>query len=363
MIKIHTIKRSITIICTIFLIVSAIPCFAVNDDDDSIVVVDQRGKSVTIPKNIERIVVVPKPSASLIVTIDGTDERIVGMHPDAKALIDKGNILGRIAPDLKNASTDFVKSDFEPNVEEILKLKPDVVIQWADRGDDIIAPIEAAGIPTIGIVFGEFENTTKLFGKILGKEDRADKLIVYYRNLHQDIRTKTSKIPTENKPRILTISRGNEGQFSISGFDWIDLCGGINVASDLGTYGKSANLEQITAWNPDILYIFLSAGFAPDKILNNEIEGQDWSSIKAVKNGKVYAIPEGAHWWGPPNQEIPLMWEWLVEIQYPDLFDFDLRQDIADFYSEYYDYNVSSDEIDEILHCDMNQGLACCAHK
>jgi len=337
----------------------SMPCCVANDDD-TVSVIDQRGKSVTIPKNIDRIVVIPKPAASLIFTIDGTEERIVGMHPDVKSLIEKDNVLANIAPGLKDVSTNFVKSGFEPNVEEILKLEPDVIIQWGDRGDDIIAPLEATGIPTVGIVFGNFENTTMLYGKILGKEEQAAKLIDYHHNLRQEIMSTTSQISDQDKPRVLTLYLGNQDQFSIIGFDWIELSGGINVADELSIYGDSANMEQVIAWNPDIIYIFPSATFTPEQVLSNDIEGQDWSSINAAKNGNIYAVPEGVHWWGPPNQEIPLMWEWLVEIQHPELLDYDVRLDLVDFYLEYYDYHLSDEEIDVILRCDMNQGLPCC---
>ena len=113
-------------------------------------------------------------------------------------------------------------------------------------------------------------------------------------------------------------------------------------------------------WNPDIIYIGNFGPCNPQEILNNEIEGQDWSSISAVKNNRVYKVPLGGFRWTPPNQESPLMWKWLAEIQHPDLFDYDLRQDMKDFYSEFYGYDLSEEQVDEILHCDMNKDLSCC---
>lgn len=359
------ITASIILVIILFIGVVIANSLVNNDNksnlNETITIIDQRGEEVTIPKDVKRIVAIPKPSASLLYTLDGSSERIVGVHPSAMSTI-KNGILGEIDPSFKNVSTGFVKSGFEPNVEEVLKLHPDVVIQWGDRGDDIIKPLEDAGIPTVGIVFGDFENTTRIYGQILGKEERAEELINYYSQKKEEIEEKTSQIPDSEKPRVLNVYMSNDGKLGLRGFDWINLSGGINVAEDLRTYGDTVNMEQVQVWNPDIIYIFESDGFTPAKILNNEIEGQDWSKINAVNNSRVYAIPEGAHWWGPPNQEIPLMWEWLVEIQYPDLFDYDLRQDLKDFYSEFYDYQLSEDQVDKILHCDLNKGLglSCC---
>jgi len=76
-----------------------------------------------------------------------------------------------------SAKTDFVQGGFQPNVEELLKLRPDVVFQWADKGDDILAPMEQAGIPVIGLTYGsqeDLETWMALMGDVLAKPERAE---------------------------------------------------------------------------------------------------------------------------------------------------------------------------------------------
>lgn len=74
-----------------------------------------------------------------------------------------------------------------------------------------------------------------------------------------------------------------------------DLTGGVNVAEDTISF-SNVDMEQVLAWNPDIIYISNFAyGEYPEDILQNKIEGQDWKQINAVKSGKVYKIPMGEY--------------------------------------------------------------------
>ena len=334
-------------------------------EEETITITDHRGKEVEIPKNVERIVAITVPAISLICAIDGSGERIVGMNPVAMKAIRDG-VLGEMYPYLKTVPTNFVKGMFEPNVEEVLKLEPDVVFQLASRGENVIKPLEDAGIPTIGLLDGTqeyLETWMTIFGKVLGKEDKAAELIEYHHTVLHEIKEKTSQIAENEKPKVLYLPWGPRGLKTAGSKvypQWYtDLTGGINVAKELKGY-QTVSMEQIIVWDPDIIYVGNFGPCNPQEILDNEIEGQDWIFISAVKNNRVYKVPLGGFRWTPPNQESPLMWKWLAEIQHPDLFDYDLRQDMKDFYSEFYGYDLSEEQVDEILHCDMNKDLSCC---
>lgn len=60
-------------------------------------------------------------------------------------------------------------------------------------------------------------------------------------------------------------------------------------------------MEQIYAWNPDIIFITNFTETQPADLLENKVDGQDWSQVKAVQEGKVYKIPLGIYRWFPPS--------------------------------------------------------------
>jgi len=328
-------------------------------EQNKTIVTDQRGKRVAIPKNVERIVTLPMPAPSLLFALDGTADRIVGMHPSSLAVTTEG-ILGTIAPELKSAKADFVQGGFQPNVEELLKLRPDVVFQWADKGEDILAPMERAGIPVIGLTYGtqeDLEAWMRIMGDVLEKKERAEEFIRFHQSALQTIKEKVSEIPDSQKPKVLYLPYGAELKTTGSGtyndlyFDWT---GALNVAHDLAGW-QTVTMEQIVSWNPDIIYIGNFSTLMPEEILSDAIDGQYWSSISAVKNRRVYKIPLGAYRWDPPNQESPLMWQWLLSIQHPEIgFSGTLRGNIRDFYAQFYGYSLSNGEIDSILVCESN---------
>lgn len=63
------------------------------------VITDTAGHQVTVKKDVERLAVVPIPWASIVYAIDGSGNKIVGMHPSAKTSYET-SILKSLAPEL-----------------------------------------------------------------------------------------------------------------------------------------------------------------------------------------------------------------------------------------------------------------------
>ena len=96
----------------------------------------------------------------------------------------------------------------------------------------------------------------------------------------------------------------------------------------------------------------------PEDIYNNKFEGQDWSKISAVKNKKVFKAPIGIYRWDAPSAETPLMIKWIAKVANPELFnDYNIRKDIKDFYLEFFNYELSDEQLNFILNSKINKGL------
>lgn len=109
-------------------------------------------------------------------------------------------------------------------------------------------------------------------------------------------------------------------------------------------------MEQIYKWNPEIIYITNFTDVQPEDLYNNTIDGQDWSKVKAVQNKQVYKIPLGIYRWFPPCGDSPLMLKWLAQKNYPKIFnDYKIEDEIKTYYKEFYDYELTDDEVNKIL--------------
>lgn len=88
----------------------------------------------------------------------------------------------------------------------------------------------------------------------------------------------------------------------------------------------------------------------PEDLYTNGIGSFDWSTLEAVKNKQVHKVPLGIYRWYPPSGDAPLMLKWMAQKNYPALFDYDINEEIKAYYTKFYDYNLTDEEVDSILH-------------
>ncbi len=108
-------------------------------------IIDHEGIEMEIPLEINRIIIgdIYPLSAALSVYLGGAD-KIVGIHPESMGAA-KSGLLGKIYPEILTAKTDFINGN-DINIEELLKLNPDIVIGVSK---DKAEAIRNAGIPAV----------------------------------------------------------------------------------------------------------------------------------------------------------------------------------------------------------------------
>ncbi|MBQ7942477.1 MAG: ABC transporter substrate-binding protein [Lachnospiraceae bacterium] len=324
---------------------------AVEEDTDKIVIVDQLGKTIELDGVPERVATTIMPFPYIYYAVVGNNENLVGCNPSSIVAYEN-SALKYMYPELANANTSFVDTSFIVNVEEVLKLEPDVVFQW-NYMDEEIAKMEAAGIKVVALEYGDVEDLEtwiRIIGTMFDKEERAEELITYFHESVAEVTDKIATLPEEEISNILIMS--DNLKVTGTGFSkyWIENSGAVNPAGDLSGEALYVNMEQIYEWNPSIVYIGNFTDLQPSDLMNNELEGQDWSVVDAVQNGQVYKIPIGGYRWDPPGVETPLMIKWLAKIQHPQIFeDMDMREEVAEFYQDVYNFEVTDEILDEIL--------------
>lgn len=336
-------------------------CFSTLALADPITVTDQGGRNVTLAGPAERIASIPIPMASTIIAIACSTDRLVGMNPTAKSAIVQG-VLGRIFPQAKDIPTDITAPNFIPNVEELAATNPQLVIQWADYGSDLVDPITNAGLNVALISYGTEEKTRyyqNMVASLMGKPERAAAINGWRDQVASELAAKARTIAPENKPKVLYLGRalenltasGSKGDY---GSWYIDLVGGISASADVKGTGTTISPEQVAEWNPDVILLnSFEAKLGVERIYNDPI----LSLTKAAQNRKVYKMPLGGYRWDPPSQESPLTWMWLANLLHPDVFAYDLRGEMKKAYKSLYDYDLTDADMDGILWTDM-QGNA-----
>ena len=330
-------------------------------EGDTRIVVDHTGREIEIPAQIDRIVIssiLPLPSVYCL--FEGSAEKLVGIHPSSMAAA-QNSILPKVVPDIVDVNTDFLQGD-EINVEELLKLDPDVVFYSADNTAEY-EKLTAAGIPAVGFstsnwdydCVATFENWVKLLGEVLQQQDKAAGIADYGYEVYDEIQTVLNEAGDDlERPKALILFHYGEGTMRTSGSNffgqyWLDSTGAVNVAESLsGT--PEINMEQVYAWNPSLIFItnFTTAG--PEDLYQNTVGNYDWSVVDAVQNQRVYKMPLGMYRSYTPGVDTPITLLWLAQTAYPELFDdIDITAETKAYYQEVFGIELTDEQANAIF--------------
>lgn len=328
-------------------------------------ITDQAGREIAIEKEYKRVAMTsvrPIPAAYLAAT--GSIDELVGINPSSMVAA-KNSMLAVLAPNILNLETGYVEGN-DTNVEELLKLKPEVAFCLNTNSDEIAA-LEAVGIKAVGMetngtdAIELFSQWAKLIGDVMGKENQADAIIDHSRAVAKKVKKIAATIPENEKKSIMFLYLNDGNTIKVAGSNlysqyWSETIGAKNAAADVSNVAV-VNMEQIYKWNPDYIFITNFTETQPEDLLNNKYSGQDWSNITAVKEGHVYKNPLGIYRWFTPTSDGALMLQWIAQKVYPDYFhDYDIEDEILNHYSKFYDYDLNDEELALILNPSSDAG-------
>lgn len=254
-----------------------------------------------------------------------------------------------VCPNMNNA--EYMAFADNMNLEEIISLNPDVVFGSNEKYREMFLNV---GIPFVNCTFNTYDTMKKsisLTAEILGKEaeDKAKKYIDYLDKKLAEVKAITDTVEEDKRTTIVHGSSvyklGVDGKDTIID-EWINYSGGINAAAeDIDGNLKTMTLEQLLLWDPDVI-ITGSEQSEVDSIMSDE----KWSSLKAVKNKRVYANPKGVFAWDRYGVEEALQFQYCSQLLYPELFkDFDLKAELKSFYKEFFNYELDDTQAEKIL--------------
>jgi len=330
-------------------------------------VVDALGRTVEINLPVNRVIITGKsafPVTSVAYMFPEAASVLYGLDQRTASV----PLFRLVDPNIeaKTVSDDIGAGSDSPNVEELAKLKPDVVLFKTSVKLQVAESLEALGIKAVYVDLenlDSYRRDVKLMGRIFGNEAKANSILSYYEEKYGYVLAKTSSLPQSQRPRTLLLfysTKGGTISFNAPGAGWlqtsmIDAAGGYPLSKELGGTGwNTVSFEQIAAWNPEIIFLVTySQNPTPSQVRDNILSDPMWRNLAAVKEGRVYAVPDDAHLiaigsWDAPNSRWILGQLWMAKKIQPGLFaDLDLVKEVKQFYMEI--YGLSAAQADEIL--------------
>ncbi len=316
-------------------------------------VVDALGRTVRFLKPPERIVVAGR---STLTVLDA-----MYLFPEAAdrvvALVSGRQDPGTFLTHVDARVTDKTVLEIDAGPEQIAPLHPDVVIMRSFMEAKLGRALGEIDIPVLYVDLetpDQYARDLTTLGQLFADERRAEEIRAFYESQRDYVEQRLGQTEPEQKPSVLLLQHSDQGgavAFSVPAGSWmqtslVEMAGGTPVWREaaLGGGWTIVNLEQIAAWDPDVL-LLVSYGSDPTQAVRQLELDEKWRALRAVEQGRIYAFPGDYYSWDQPDPRWILGLTWLAATLHPDQFsDFDVRQSLVDFFEQMYGMSPESIE-------------------
>jgi len=305
-------------------------------------IIDQTGAVVLVELPVERVVSVYGMGTYYLYALGAEDLLVGGGYVGVKSVPQASEALVRLEPRLEEL---FVFGD--PSPEEILLRDPDLILTDASRHAAFAEQMSDLGVPTLQYVVetsDEMREALRLTALAFGPEAqrRSEAFDAELERIFHTIETDLERLAIDERVRVLFL--GTSPELVASGdmyqTELIERAGGRSVSGGLVGYWNEVNLEQVLAWNPDVIIIPPYGPVQPEDLLENP----DWASVGAVQSGRVHRMPRIIAPMDTPVPESLVGVVWLAHQFYPDRISLDIVGEAASFYETFYDLELTEAE-------------------
>jgi iron complex transport system substrate-binding protein len=265
-------------------------------------------------------------------TLNAPPQRIVSLSPGATEIIYALGAQGALAavdnqadypPEVASLSARV--DAFEPNVEAIAGMNPDLVIV-ANNASGIVEALDRLNIPvyyqdidtditTIEAVFGQII----LLGAVTGKSEAAQTLVVSLGDRVQKIRDGVQGVNTTTSPKVFHELDSTLFTVSTESFigDLYKTLRAQNIAGDGGgqAYPQMTN-EAVIASAPEVIIL----GDEEFGVTVESVKARPgWDTIPAVQNDRIHGLDPDII--SRPGPRIVDALEQLAKLIYPERFE------------------------------------------
>jgi len=242
------------------------------------------------------------------------------------------------------------------NLEVVIREKPDLIVDFGSLRGTYISLADSVqqqtGIPYI-LIDGRFEATPaafRLLGKVLGREELAERQAAYAEKLFADLDGKLAAIAPAKRPRVYLARRPDgleSGAIGSINSEILERAGGQNVVGKVpGRRGLvQMTMEKILVADPEIIVTWDRNFY--ESVWNDPL----WAKVTAVKNKKVYLSPVYPFGWidRPPSVNRLIGLKWMASLLHPDLFPLDLAAETRAFYKLFYHVDLADADLQNLL--------------
>lgn len=193
----------------------------------------------------------------------------------------------------------IVGQETQPNMEEIHKLDPDLIIASQLRHEEIYDQLSAIAPTVMHETVFEFKETVELMGEAMMEEDKAAELLNEWDSRVANLQDKLESTYSDEWPFHVSVLnfRADHARIYVTGFagsilDELGFEGPKEITDDSQAVLKLTDKESITEMNADVFYLFMNDEKAAQKTYQEWTEHPLWDELDAVKADQVHRVDE-----------------------------------------------------------------------
>ncbi len=225
--------------------------------------------------------------------------KIASLQPSVSIILER---LGRLdalvactrycvtaVPALRQRPVAVVRDSWSTTVEELLAVRPDLVIASVPYRNESLAAILKAGCPVLALAphtLADIEQDIRLIAAVAGASERAEPIVAEMRAAIREVHLRTAAITP--KPLVYCEEWGKPPIHSQAWVkELVEAAGGVF----LGEPGKPTTAEAVATVNPDVVIAaWCGAG---DRVPLAKLTARPgWERMRAVREGRVYCIAD-----------------------------------------------------------------------
>jgi len=245
-------------------------------------------------------------------TIEGTPTKIVTLYQGATDVAVALGIkpVGVVESWADTPIYEYLQKDLEgvpllgeetqPNLEEIAKLKPDLIVASKNRHEEIYEQLSQIAPTVVHQDVFDFKGTVNLIGEATGNEDKAKELLGKWENRVTDFQTKIKAKLGDKWPISASVVnfRADHARVYPAGYAGeilteLGFKGPKNITeSPLPIVLRFTDKESIPQMDADVIYMFYIEDEATKKTMEEWTSHPLWKELDAVKNDQVFRVEE-----------------------------------------------------------------------
>jgi iron complex transport system substrate-binding protein len=225
--------------------------------------------------------------------------KIVSLQPSVSIILERFGRLDTLVactrycldavPQLRERQLTVVHDSWSTTVDELLAVRPDLVIASVPYRQESLAAILKAGCAVLALAphsLADIEQDIRLIAAVVGAGERGEAVIAAMRTALANVRERAAVLP--DKPSVYCEEWGKpliHSQLWVK--ELVEAAGGVF----LGVPGAVTTLAAVVDADPDvILAAWCGAG---DRVPLEKLAARSgWEQIRAVRDGRVYCIAD-----------------------------------------------------------------------